>query len=655
MDFNKQEFDLDYWSNINGNAEKENTKSVMLSRVVHPVNNTEDEIREVARQIMDRGIDITNGYSNWLSLGFALADGLGEGGRELYHGLSQFNSGYRQNECDKQYSACLKNHGQGITIKTFFKMAQDAGIDLSEVAREHMSNEFCADCASAQSCAKEYEEVNSLTINNNNNSNHPAHHCAEAQSAQNSDQVEGEITFLQTFSDKVDEDDWPRFLKPVLDSMDDAEGKDKMILGTLLTISGMIPNYYGIYGGHVVFPPLYMLFYGPSASRKGEIGSCINVTKPLRKEIEGAYYQELEDYKKAHADWESKGTKAATKAERGEEPEEPNYRSPIIAANSSASAVYQALENNGGWGIIFETEASVLAQTLLSDYGNFTPGLLAAFHHEPIKMNRVTDKLHINIEKPRLAIGLTCTPEQVKKLFPSFDDGFGNRFLFYGLNRRLQWINPFKKVEKPIDEVYEDLGKESLEIYHLMKKLDNRCIQFTLNDEQIQKFNTFFSELLMEQFSMLGDGIASFIFRLGLSSFRIAMILTILRRYSDWDKSKPFFDDYEQAAPCSDKDFELALTVMNTLVNHTALVYEKLAKESEKQSGSMTGGLASLAPAERILIDSLGDEFTSEDVKEACAQAHINPDTARRYLGKFVNSYHVAERVKNGHYRKTLK
>lgn len=504
----------------------------------------------------------------------------------------------------------------------------------------------------AQPCVKNNKVYNSLIINDSNFHKHDCATAQTAQTAQNSKICHEEISFKQTFSDKIDEQDWCDFFLPVLNSMDDAEGKDKMILGTLVNLSGMLPNIYGIYSGHMVYPPLYLLFYGPTASRKGEIGSCQFITKPLKQEIVGRYEQELHDYQLAHSLWESKGAKASEKATRGEEPREPEYRSPIIPANSSASAAYIALKANGGWGIMFETEAATLTQSLLSDYGDYSSGLLAAFHHEPIKMNRVRDKVRFDIDEPRLAIGLTCTAGQLPKLFPTFEDGLGNRFLYYGLNRKLTWLNPFKPIDKPLDEVYEDLGKQALELYHQLMGLDKRRIQFMLTQEQVTQFNAFFSELLMEQFAMLGDGISSFIFRLGLSAFRIAMILTLLRRYSEWDKSAPLFDGNTQALLCGDKDFTMALTIMNTLVNHTATIYAALAKDDE---GLLNQQLAELTHAERIIYNALNDEFTTNDLKNVAIEKNINADTARRYLGKFANTYHIVERVKNGLYRKTKK
>lgn len=581
---------------------------------------------KIISRIEQSGIYFTVGSRNDFVLRFALAANK--------YGVSQYET----------ESFCTTNFAQSD-----FKDNEILATIRSAYSKTAEHGTFCATCADAQQYANKAKEDNYLLLNS---SITDEQQCANAQTAQKSDDEELNLSFQHTFSDKIPEGYWCEYFKPVLGSMDDAEGKDKMILGTININSGMIPNYYGIYGGHTIYPPLYFIYYGPSASRKGEIGCCLYIAKPLKNEVIGQYHQDYDIFRTNHAIWESKGTKAADKAERGEEPKEPEYRSPIIPANSSASATYQALNANGGWGIMFETEASTLTHSLLSDYGDYSDGLLKAFHHESIPMNRIKDKLHIDIENPRLAVGLTCTPGQLPKLFPTFEDGLGNRFLYYGLNRKLAWINPFKKIDKPLNEVYEDLGKESLNLYHMMMDLGNRRIQFLLTDEQIEQFNTFFSDLLMEQFAMLGDGISAFIFRLGISTFRIAMTLTMLRRYSDREEDKPLFADNEQAILCSDKDFYIAMTIMNTLVNHTATIYSALAKDDE---GLGNKHLQDLSAPERTLYDALGVEFDTNSINEAADRLHMNQATVRRYVGNYVNKYHIAERIKNGLYRKIKK
>lgn len=67
-----------------------------------------------------------------------------------------------------------------------------------------------------------------------------------------------------------------------------------------------------------------------------------------------------------------------------EPPQEPPIKTLLIPANSSATSVYQVLNDNGGIGLISETEGDTLANTFKSDYGNFSDGFHKAFHHEMI-------------------------------------------------------------------------------------------------------------------------------------------------------------------------------------------------------------------------------------------------------------------------------
>ena len=195
-------FDVDYWSN-NNNTENNDEKAFAPSPVDYAGHSdTVAEVEEVVNAIIASGVDITQGYGNWLNLGFALADELGEGGRQLYHNLSRMNSEYNPTECDKQYSSCLKGSGRGITIRTFFKMAMDAGIDVGKVGRE---GKFCATCADAQPLVKNGNKDNLLNINNSISEDVFAQGCASAQVAH--EVPESEIYFTQTFSNKIGENE----------------------------------------------------------------------------------------------------------------------------------------------------------------------------------------------------------------------------------------------------------------------------------------------------------------------------------------------------------------------------------------------------------------------------------------------------------------
>lgn len=102
---------------------------------VQPLNETPTDLHvEVERVVADievRGIDIAPQYDTWVNIGFALSEGLGEGGRDFFHRLSRLHSDYDYSTTDKQFSNCLNGKGTGVTIASFFHHAALSGVRLS--------------------------------------------------------------------------------------------------------------------------------------------------------------------------------------------------------------------------------------------------------------------------------------------------------------------------------------------------------------------------------------------------------------------------------------------------------------------------------------------------------------------------------------------
>ena len=126
------------YNQVNPNREKfnpNNWQTASINQINHitPVSyhsNLSQEIENLTMLIESSSIDIAPAYAEWRDLGFALADALGENGRSYYHRLSRFHPNYSSDETDKQYSACLSAHGHGVTSKTFFHLAKQAGITI---------------------------------------------------------------------------------------------------------------------------------------------------------------------------------------------------------------------------------------------------------------------------------------------------------------------------------------------------------------------------------------------------------------------------------------------------------------------------------------------------------------------------------------------
>ena len=93
--------------------------------------------KAVTRELVRRGANIADDYGDYLKLGFALANGLGNEGRELYHQLCSQSSKYNEGDCERKWQQCLSKTDGRTTIATFYNMAKQAGVDLSSIAREY--------------------------------------------------------------------------------------------------------------------------------------------------------------------------------------------------------------------------------------------------------------------------------------------------------------------------------------------------------------------------------------------------------------------------------------------------------------------------------------------------------------------------------------
>lgn len=559
--------------------------------------NSHNDVEIVTRRIEEAGADITVGYAAWRDVGFALSDALGESGRSYYHRLSRMNPDYQAEETDKQYDRCLKAHGTGVTIKTFFQMAKDAGISVS-------------------------------TPSKTSNSSFPSHPRNEGNEVLEVSDGEQDTT-LPTFSQNV-RGSLPDLLEKVVAEADsDADG-DILLLGSLAVISACLPNVMGIYNKRPVWSNLFLFVTARASSGKGRLALCRYLVEPIHDEMRQRNEAEMMDYKQRLQQYNCAKNKANL-----EKPEEPPLRMLFIPANSSATAVYQVLNDNEGQGIMFETEGDTLANTFSSDYGNYSDGFRKAFHHESISYVRRKDHEYVNLRRPRLSTLLTGTPKQVLSLITDAENGLFSRFIFYYMDTRLEWQDVFS--EDPggtLDEYFQSLGEAFKDYYTLLKGSGE--IRFRMTDTQAAAFNGWFRKEQLDFVSKYGDEMVASVRRMGLITFRIAMILSALRLMEDIG--------HEPNLICSDTDFHTAMTIAGVLVEHTGRVFRELPKASACGGNQRT-------VQKQLFLDKLPSEFDRKTFIEVSAELGIPLSTAERTVKKWCNEGLVS-RLEQGRYKK---
>ena len=462
------------------------------------------DIEQIVQRIEAAQTDITAGYDNWLSLGFALSDALGESGRAYFHRISRFNPDYNHAECDRQYDKCLNSHGSGITIKTLFQKAKESGVDIStRKSAKYVTSAISALNRNADTCSK-------------------STHSTVADITDIADIAESE-TPLPTFSDKVF-GHLPDLLAGIAAVSNSSQDADILLLGSLTVLSACLPHISGIYDKRTVYPNLFLFVTAKASSGKGRLTLCRHLVQPIHDRLREINEAEMIEYKQRLAEYNSAGKKKAAM----EKPEEPPMKMLFIPANSSATAVYQVLNDNNGEGLMFETEGDTLANTFGSDYGNYSDGFRKAFHHETISYIRRKDREYVSIRSPRLSTLLTGTPHQILNLIPDAENGLFSRFAFYALDTRIVWNNVFdNSIDGTLDDYFRTLGEDYQDFYNILR--NNKDLLFSLAPQQQEDFNATFDRYQTEYIDRCGEDFIASVRRLGVITFRIAMILSALR------------------------------------------------------------------------------------------------------------------------------
>lgn len=528
-----------------------------------PARTEREEVEIVLKRIEANHIDLTADYADWCRLGFAFAHAFGEGGRTFYHRLSAFYPGYQSQETDRQYDACLKSRGEGVTLKTFFHMARTAGIDI------HTGSEPVLPVSSLPTTVGKAE--------------------TEETAAPLSDEP------LPTFSGEV-KGHLPALLSDVVSRALSSEDADMLLLGSLTCLSACLPGVSGVYGERRVYPNQFLFVAAPASSGKGRLTLCQRLVLPVHQSLRRLYMQEYEAYQQELARYQTEGRKNG-----GFPPQEPPVRMLILPANSSSTAVFQTLNDNGGSGLIFETEGDTLTQTFRSEHGNYSDGLRKAFHHENISYNRRANREYVDIAEPRLSVVLSGTPRQVLSLIPDAENGLASRFLFYGIHIRPHWADVFACSEdETLDARFDRLGQRFFHFYERLQQLD--AIRFVFTPEQVSRFNDFFAHRQDEYYRLLGESFVPSIRRLGLITYRVAMILSTLR-LMELSPDEVF----PSLLTCSDTDFDTALRMATVLLAHSARIHTQLMPTR------LPSDMSDAAQLRRQFFDSLPAVFTRPD------------------------------------------
>ena len=540
------------------------------------------QIEKIITRIESTHTDITSNYSDWRDIGFAFSDAFGEMGRPYFHRISRFYSGYSQSDCDKQFDACLKSKGHGITLKSFFHLAKQSGIDITSKTNLLASNNLPASVGP--------DRFNKTT----NIVDEPTNPIF------NTPQLPSEIY-----------SNLPAILNQSTDLFQESIEKDVFLIGAITVISGCLPNIKGVYFDEPHSAHLFAFITAPAGSGKGKMKWAKYFGQVIHEHLVESTKAEREAYNMEFEKYNNLSRKERMGVDK---PLEPPQKMFFIPANSSSSAFIQALADNNFTGVIFETEADTLSATFKQEWGNFSDVLRKAFHHESTSLFRRKDNEFIEIKDPHLAVALSGTPRQVHNMMPDVENGLFSRFLYYAFEDNSDFKNPFVS-HRQVNYIdfFRLQGNRIFELHQQLSKLQ-QPISFMLSSDQARRFTGQFNTMLKRSKLLLGNDFEANIKRLGLITFRIAMVLSALRILETGDLSNPMM--------CDDTDFSTALSIATTLERHAIAVYQNLPNNE-------------LNGIKLKFFEALPERFDRQTYLKTAAELGIKEKAAEKYIGQF--------------------
>ena len=579
-----------------------------------------DSLSRLVEAVRSAGVDIAPGYCEYVRLAFAIANDCGEAGRE------GFNS--------------LKKGDHRIHLGTAFHLAELAGVRLEPPSRPrdtHASNASNANNAAPVSHTRACDNNVEIEIE---------------------EQVDP-FTHLPFFPEGHE---WPRMLRQIMAFGQSREQRDVLLLGGLTTLGASLAQTLRfLYGGKWFFSSLQTFVVAPPASGKGVLAWTRMLVQPIHDEIRATVAEEMKRYKKEMTSFNSLGREKA----KAEEPEMPLNRMFIFSGNNTGTGILQNIIDSGGVGIICETEADMVSNSIASDYGHWSEVIRCSFDHDPLSYNRRTDREYRELRHSHLSVLISGTPGQVKPLIPSSENGLFSRQMFYYMPRVLPWINQFSLQRTDTSLEFQKLGKDWIAHLREIQKLG--VISLRLTDAQIVSFNEVFQTLFERSRKGTGNEMNSSVVRMAINIGRILSIVALLRITGECEEAGDFAASLRKSPrltpdpqTCSDNikdgiitrwdlsiqedDFQAVLSLAEPMYLHAVHILSFLPANEVKNRG--------MADQERLFI-TLDTGFTYQSLLEEADKLKIPKNTACSCLQRWQKQRIVRKGEKRGDYKKT--
>ena len=433
----------------------------------------------------------------------------------------------------------------------------------------------------------------------------------------------------------------PQFLKDCVQYASDPRERDITLLGSLNCCSALFPGVSFFYKNALYSSHFYHALVANAAAGKGVVAFILSLLDATQEYYDRQRRDQKKAFEKAQMAWEAEVHQALREhrsPDSDKKPEEPKAKYLKTSSTTSKSRLLEQLATNGELGChMSSTEINTLISSLAQDYGKYEDILCKAAHHEEISQSYKIDGDPIVVPRPHLALIMSGTPEQFTGFFRSHENGLYSRFLIC-----TRQLNPHWETCAPgegrvdLREHFHTLGKKLFEMHKLLLESPT-LVTFTPGqwERHTQQFGVWLKSALVEG----KEFPTSIVFRHGLLAMRLASILTIFRKWDDYRYAKEYC--------CTDADFDTAMQIIATVIEHSLLLGTSLP-----DTGHPPVAMRKFHQFEDVL-KKLPRIFSYIDFINAAKELGISVSTAKRYLRKAVEQELVVKQKDK--YRKRRK
>lgn len=417
-------------------------------------------------------------------------------------------------------------------------------------------------------------------------------------------------------------DGLPALLKECVKYSGDLRERDIVLLGCLSCCGALFPHVSFFYKNALYSPHFYLALIAAAGAGKGVLAFIISLLDATQEHYDDERRQQKKAFEKAQADWDNELHQAQREhrsPDTDKKPEEPKGKYLKTSATTSKSRLLEQLATNGELGChMASTEINTLISSLTQDYGKYEDILCKAAHHEEISQSYKADGDPIVVPHPHLALAISGTQEQFINFFHSHENGLYSRFLIYTRQLSLHW-ETCSPGEGRVDlrAHFRALGQKLFDMHKLL--LDSPTL-VTFTPEQWERHTQQFSLWLKSALVEGREYPSSIVFRHGLLAMRLASILTIFRKWDDYRYAKEY--------ACTDADFNAAMQIVATILEHSLLLGTTLP-----DTGRQPVLMRHFHQFDQILAD-LPRSFSYSDFTFAAQNLGISLSTAKRILKK---------------------